>query len=363
MKPAPFHPWGYQSAHSKREDFASDADYWRYWVTRLSLSTNARLRLEWMIFYFTIGKKNTTKTAAHFGISRRIFIKWKTRFRPHDLTSLSDQSKTPKKKREWTVTAEEEHNVIAIRKQRMKWGKEKLRREYQRVYGRDISTNKIAKVITKHQLYPDPETRKQRQKQAQKRRVKTYITTFETKNVLGYLWHTDAIIIWWYGSRRVIFTGIEEQTKIGYARVYPTNSSAHAKDFLQRLVYLSNHQVKHIHHDNGSEFYGDFEEACQQLGIPQIFSRVRTPKDNAALERFNRTVQDEWLSLSEVGLDDLSWANEDLTTWLIDYNDHRPHQSLAYKTPLAYATETFQLSPMWAASTSVCYVMVYYRLR
>ncbi len=351
MKPAAFHPWGYRAAHSSRADFSSDADYWRHWAVRLNLSAAVRLRLEWMIFYGTVGKKNTTKTARHFGISRRVFIKWKNRFNPHDLTSLSDHSKAPKRKRVWTVTDQEERNIIALRKKRMQWGKEKLRREYRRVYSTDISTNKIAKVIAKHQLYPDPETKNKRQKQARKRRVKTYIHTFEKKKELGFLWHTDAIVIWWYGSRRVIFAALEEQTKIGYARVYTTNSSTNAKDFLQRLLYLSNNQVKHIHHDNGSEFYGDFESACLELGIPQIFSRVRTPKDNAALERFNRTVQDEWLSLSETGLDDIVWANEDLTAWLIDYNDHRPHQSLDYKTPLAYATETFQLSPMWAAST------------
>ena len=49
-----------------------------------------KLRLEWMIFYFTIGEENTTKTALHFGVSRRIFIKWKSRFNPQDMTSLED---------------------------------------------------------------------------------------------------------------------------------------------------------------------------------------------------------------------------------------------------------------------------------
>ena len=135
MKPAVFHPWSYQSAHSKREDFGSDADYWRHWASRLYLSSSARLRLEWLIFYCTIGKQNTTKTAAHFGVSRRVFIKWKKRFNPHDLTTLDDQSKAPKKKRIWTVTAQEETNVIVIRKKHMKWGKEKLKREYKKVYG------------------------------------------------------------------------------------------------------------------------------------------------------------------------------------------------------------------------------------
>lgn len=349
--PKASHPWKYWGQHCRRKHFTSDAAYWRYWAERLSLATNARLRLEWMIFYYTVGQKNGTKTAEHFGIARQNFIKWKKRFNPHDLTSLKDHSRAPRRRRIWTVTRQEENNIIAIRKQHMKWGKEKLKREYQKVYAVTISTNKIQKVINKHQLYLDVKKVGKQRKQARKRRNKTFIHTFDKKKELGYLWHTDAIIIWWYGMRRVIFTAIEETTKIGYAQVYTTNSSANAKDFLERLLYLSNNQVKHIHHDNGGEFLKDFEKACQKLFIGQIFSRVRTPKDNAALERFNWTIQDEWLDLSEAGLDDIEWANKDLTNWLIEYNRDRPHQSLDYRTPIEYATETFKVSPMWASST------------
>jgi IS30 family transposase len=235
----------------------------------------------------------------------------------------------------------------------MKWGKDKLKHEYQKIYGVSISTNKIQKIINKHNLYPEIKKIHKRRKQARGRKSKTYIHTFKKKKELGFLWHTDAIILWWYGARRVIFTALEETTKIAYARVYKTNSSANATDFLNRLLYLSNNQIKHIHHDNGAEFAKDFEKACQELNLPQIFSRVRTPTDNAALERFNWTVQDEWLSLSEVGLDDISEANQDLTNWLIEYNKDRPHQSLDYATPIEYATKNFKVSPMWASSTRI----------
>ncbi len=78
------------------------------------------------------------------------------------------------------------------------------------------------------------------------------------------------------------------------------------------------------------------------------------PTDNPALERFNWTLQDEWLSLSEVGLDDIDDANKDLTNWLIEYNNYRPHESLDYLTPLEYAQQNFfQVLPMWSARTIV----------
>ena len=129
------------------------------------------------------------------------------------------------------------------------------------------------------------------------------------------------------------------------------------------MIYLVEGKVELMHSDNGSEFEGKFALACKKLGIEQVYSRPRTPKDNPALERFNWTIQDEWLGLSEVGLDDILEANRDLSNWLIEYNAHRPHQSLDYQTPLDYAQEHYfkKVLPMWSARTQtaiidiVCY--------
>ena len=39
----------------------------------------------------------------------------------------------------------------------------------------------------------------------------------------------------------------------------------------------------------------DFKKACTELSLPQWYSRPRTPKDNPVLERFNRTIQEEFV--------------------------------------------------------------------
>ena len=318
----------------------------------LLLSTKAREHLEWIIFYNTVGKCNAKLTSGYFGISRKTFHKWLGRFDEKNLRSLEEHSKAPIKTRDWTVTPIEEKGVTDIRNfSKCKWGKKKIRKRYIHLYGKEISTNKVQKIINKHNLYADTKEHILRLKRKRKRKNRMLITNFEKKPFLGYLWHTDTIIIWWYGVRKVIFTAIEETTKIAFARVYKSSSSECAKDFLQRLLYLSNGELQNIHHDNGSEFERHFEEACKDLNINQIYSRVRTPKDNPALERFNWTIQDEWLSVSDVGLDDLEEANLDLTNWLITYNNIRPHESLDYQTPIEYATQGFKVSPMWSSST------------
>jgi len=319
---------------------------------KVGLSPRAKEKLEWIIFYHTVGKKSVVTTASYFGTTRKTLHKWLKRFDEKNLRSLEEKSRAPIQRREWEVTGKEEERIVFLRKAHLKWGKKKLKRLYFRTYEERISTWRIERVIRKWNLYPDREKHKKYLRLKAKRKEKIYIKSLEKKDAFGFLWHIDAIIIWWYGQRRVIFTALEETTKIAFARVYKTNSSSFSKDFLLRLVYLVDGKVNYIHSDNGAEFEGSFSEACSDLNLSQIYSRPHTPKDNPALERFNWTVQDEWLSLSEVGLDDIEEANKDLTSWLIEYNNLRPHQALDYLTPLEYADKHyFKVSPMWSAST------------
>lgn len=323
----------------------------------LKLSLPARLRLEWMIFYQTQGKRNACLTANYFYVSRKTLHKWLKRFDEANLKSLEEGSRRPQHVRQWQVTREEETRVIKLRRQHLRWGKKKLAYIYQKQYRGPISAWKVERVVRKHQLYPDRDAYRKKLRKQRRKVTRPRVRINELKQAgfvprPGKLWHTDSVTIWWYGERRVILTAIEDQTKLGYARVYPSGTSRQAADFLKRLVYLSDGDIQIIHSDNGSEFAGEFETACRLLNIAQIYSRVRTPKDNPALERFNWTVQDEWLSLSEVGLEDIQLANGDLTEWLVEYNSVRPHQSLDYQTPLEYAQEHyFKVLPMWSAKT------------
>ena len=325
-------------------------------VGKDSLSLKAKTKLEWIIFYHTIAKKNALHTASYFGVNPKTLHKWIGRFDEKNLSSLEEQSRRPLKVREWMVTREEESNIKDLRKENMEFGKQKLKVLYKREYGKHISTWKIERVIRKYNLYPDRVKHdylvEKRSKSKAKIRINTIKDQLKQIREFGFLWHIDAIIIWWYGQRRIIFTAIEEITKIAFARVYKTNTSGSAEDFLKRLIYLAEGKVNIMHQDNGSEFQGAFERACKTLGILQIYSRPYTPRDNPALENFNGTIQREWLALSKVGLTDIEEANKDLTTWLIKFNSYRPHEALDYQTPLEYAHEQFfKVLPMWPASS------------
>ena len=327
------------------------------------LSPSAQLKLEWIIFYHTIGHKKAKATATHFGISRKTLHKWLSRFDETHLKSLEDESRKPNRLRTWMVTQTEEIRIIKLRKDNMEFGKTKLKRLYFKEYKVSISTWKIERVIRAFKLFPDKASYQKRYLRRKDSEPKVRIHKLKDQikqiNEFGLLWHVDAVIIFWNGVRKIIFTALEDTTKIAFARVYSSSTSNQSEDFLKRLHYLADGRISVIHQDNGSEFQGRFKDTCQRLGIKQIYSRPYTPKDNPALERFNRTIQEEWLNFSEVGLEDIPQANEELTLWLVKYNSIRPHQSLDYLTPLEYAQANFfQVLPMYPASTPNCKIKV-----
>lgn len=322
---------------------------------KLGLSFSAKQKLEWIIFHQTIGRGNTKFTAGYFDISRKTLHKWLKRFDESNLRTLEERSRAPFQTRTWEVTLKEENQIVALRKKtKCRYGKKKLKILYLDEYQKDISAWKIERVIRKHKLYREKQLKRAQAEAKRKRKKRVLIHDIKKKKDFGFLWHIDAIIIYWYGARRVIFTAIEDITKIAFARVYTTNKSDYAADFLKRLMFLVQGKVDIVHSDNGSEFEKEFRKTCIDLDIDQVFSRPRQPKDNPSVERFNWTVQDEWLSFSEVGLDDINKANQDLTEWLIEYNNVRPHQSLDYLTPLKYTQVYFSdVLPMSPARTKI----------
>jgi len=68
-------------------------------------------------------------------------------------------------------------------------------------------------------------------------------------------------------------------------------------------IRLVRQQIENLQTDNGSEFALEFERATAKLGIQRYFSRVKTPKDNPEIERFNQTLEYAWLYNFNLSLD------------------------------------------------------------
>jgi hypothetical protein len=275
--------------------------------------------------------------------------------------SLKDISRRPHKVRGWEVSLTQEIRIKQLRSEHMHYGKKKLKVLYEKKYNEEISCWKIERVIRKHKLYPD---RKRQEKIARKQsraraNPKKRIIQLKKENRIWFLFQIDTIVIYWGNIKRYIVTAVDHASKLGYARMYKTKSSKIAADFLYRLNYLVQHQMENIQTDNGSEFENYFERAVKKLNIDRYFSRVKTPKDNPEIERFNQTLEYEWMYDGNLDLD-CDTFNTNLTSWLIEYNFNRPHQSLDYLTPIEYVEKELgktacdrKVLPMYSASTNI----------
>lgn len=321
---------------------------WRETARTLALSKTARQRLDWVIFYHEKARKNGALTCRHFGLHRNTLGKWLKVFDACNLRSLETRSRRPRRVRERQAVAVQDHRVITLRKAHLQWGKMKIQALYQTTYREPISSWYVQRVIVAYRLYPK-QKRKQRHPQAGY--AKKRITELANKPPMtGFLVHLDTIVLHLFGVKRYILTSIDHHSRLGYAWMTGSHASAAARDFLYRLRYLLAGSIENLHTDNGSEFHKHFRAAAEQLRLTQYWSRPKTPKDNAHLERFNRTLQEEFLRQGNFHPDPAIF-NPKLTEWLIEYNSVRPHQALGYLTPLAFAERTMRLHTMWSSST------------
>ncbi|TSC64155.1 MAG: Uncharacterized protein G01um1014106_255 [Parcubacteria group bacterium Gr01-1014_106] len=352
MKPATIreaHPYRLVSTRPWLR-YASKWDRLRALAKTLGLSREARNRLEWMLWYTTAGQKNARATCRHFGIPPKTFYVWHKRFSETHLRSLEDRSHRPHRVRSRMITAEEEQRVIALRKAHLAYSKLKLAVLYRQRHGVPISSWKIQKVIEGRQLYPNPVKAARTAAKRKRAQAKKRITELDAKPRTGFLLSLDTIVVTWWGQRRYLLTAIDRFSRLAFARLYTTGSSVNAADFLRRLHTLLDGQLVHVHTDNGSEFHKRFEEAAQRLALTHWWSRTHTPKDNAVLERFNRTIQEEFIAQGNAIADPVSF-NRKLATWLEEYNFHRPHQALGYRTPITVACPDPKVLPIYSSRT------------
>jgi putative transposase len=90
--------------------------------------------------------------------------------------------------------------------------------------------------------------------------------------------------------------------------------------------------------DHGTEFTSNAMLAWRQAsGVAWHFIAPGKPMQNGICEAFNARMRDELLN--ETLFFGLGHARAALGRWVADYDQRRPHSSLGYATPAAYAAE------------------------
>jgi transposase InsO family protein len=159
------------------------------------------------------------------------------------------------------------------------------------------------------------------------------------------LWAVDTIERIRDGMRRYVMSFIDPNTRIAFAVALPSKSSANTAKALDALLQglypeeqESNPTLKRslaFLSDNGSEFKKYFDALLKHHQLTHYWTYPRCPKMNAHNERFNRTLQEQFVEYHEELLfSDINAFNRKLAEWIVQYNTIIPHHSLNLVSPL-----------------------------
>jgi transposase InsO family protein len=104
-----------------------------------------------------------------------------------------------------------------------------------------------------------------------------------------------------------------------------------------RYLFLVRGEPAYIRSDNGPEFTAKkVKKWLCDMGVKTLFIEPGSPWENGYIESFNSHIRDECLDREIfVSIEELRYVTE---RYKLDYNHHRPHQSLDYMTPSLFAS-------------------------
>ena len=132
------------------------------------------------------------------------------------------------------------------------------------------------------------------------------------------------------GSRIYVYTLIDLYSRWAYAEVVEKIGAQPSVSFIQHAKKKASFRFNMIQTDNGPEFTTWCTHGWKRIGIKHRHGRVRKSNDQAHVERFNRTVQEECLDKTTHNI--LSFRKA-LKEYLPYYNTERMHMGINYQTP------------------------------
>jgi transposase InsO family protein len=132
-----------------------------------------------------------------------------------------------------------------------------------------------------------------------------------------------------------LFAAIDDATRLGFARLYPEETTDSALAFLaacERFYGEHGIVIERVLTDNGKCFKRRWQQACDERAIKAKRTRPYRPQTNGKVERFIRTLLELWAYACPY-LHEHERAAA-LTPALDSYNRFRRHRALGGLTPL-----------------------------
>ena len=278
--------------------------------------------------------------AAEMGISRATAYKWWRRWRAEGDPGLWDRSSRPRRCPQRTARSVERRI-------------ERLRRDHKlgpaRIAGIvEMHASTVHRVLVRQGLNQlraiDPPTGR-------------VIRRIETSRP-GELVHIDVKKLgripdgggWWTHGRGndaykghsqvgydFVHSAVDAYSRIAYSEILNAEDTVCCTGFLERAnAWFALHDVviERVLTDNGPGYKSHaWRDLCAELGFTHTRTRSYRPQTNGKVERFNRTLNDEWARVRVYRRN--SDRTQALDRWLHRYNYHRCHTALGGSTPMS----------------------------
>jgi len=299
-------------------------------------------------------KFGLASTLDAYKISRATLYGWQKKYMEFGISALTNGSRCPHKKRESRVPVEVKEKIFKYRNEHKGIGKEYIKPELDKFCDENgytkISISAIGRILRQLNSEGRIESRKQLSLNARSGKIKELKKTVKQKTRRkgmqakepGDIVQIDSVHLNETGIKRYFITAIDVFGRQTYAREYKTLSSDNAKDFMTRLRRIFEYEIKRVQTDNGPEFYKHFDEYLTKENITHFWNYPASPKSNAYIERFNRTLKEQFFDTYQGDLTDIETVEQDLNNYLFWYNNEKVHKGLNYQTPVAFTQQFFK---------------------
>ena len=279
------------------------------------------------------------EVARRFDVSRQAVHRWLRWYEQQGLGGLADRSHRPPRCSHQMDPAVEVW-VVEARRRNPGWGPRRLVHEAARAGVVPVpSRSGVYRLLKRHNLI-DPDARRKRSKKFKR---------WERGSAME-LWQLDIVggMSLVNGREVKILTGIDDHSRFVVCAGVMARATSKAVCEHFAAAMRTYGVPAEVLTDNGKQFTGRFgpkdvevlfDRICRENGIDHLLTAVRSPTTTGKVERFHRTLREEFMS-GRV-FDSIPHAQAELDAWVASYNQDRPHSSIG----MVYPVDRFTAAP------------------
>lgn len=275
-------------------------------------------------------KRKTSEVADILKVWIRTIQKRMWKYKIHGIQGLIRSKPWPKQWSPYNKTKEETEEIVAFYglKYKREWP-ERLKMKLDEI-GVKLHQTTIYRILKRRKIryYGDYE------------RVKTPCKLY----CLDFPWQEMQMDTWypfWRHRKFVIYSIIDDCTRLAYSKAYESACVENTKDFIKEIIKRFQFNILSIRTDQWREFSKTITKFLEEKNIEHIKNEPYHPEHNWKIERYHLT-ENMWEVIHWAYLISIEEANYMLRNWLSYYNFSRKHLGFGMKklSPWAKYLET-----------------------